>query len=147
MATKTKLNIYELLLLTPEEANKMLWEEIKKNKPDLQFIEDILAYSPVDVNVQNERGYTALILAAEWEKSKCIGLLLDHPKIDVNLPDKVYGLTPLMRAAYYERAWYIEQFLGHPMIDKTIKNRDGKTAWIMASDSIRKKFPKLNPNS
>ena len=107
-----KLEIYEYMVLTPEEATKMFWEESLKEKPDLQFIEDILAYSPIDVNVQNEWGWTALMLAADEGNEKCVELLLKHPGIVVNLQDE-----------------------------------DGDTAWDLATNSIRQKFPQLNPNS
>ena len=94
MQTKTKPDIFEIMVLTPEEATKMLWEELEKDNPDLELIKDILAYSPVDVKVRDYWDLTALIVAAKDGKEKCVELLLNHPGIDVNVQNK-----------YGERAW------------------------------------------
>jgi len=88
MQTEMKLNHYELFCLTPEEASELLWEKIKKNKPDLKFIEGIVGWCPIDVNVQNEIGYTALIYGAVMGRDKCVELLLNHPGIDVSIKDE-----------------------------------------------------------
>jgi ankyrin repeat protein len=83
-----KLEIYEYMVLTPEEATELFWEELEKDNPDLQVIEDILAYSPIDVNMQDRYGWTALIEAMYRRNEKCVELLLNHPGIDVNLQDE-----------------------------------------------------------
>jgi ankyrin repeat protein len=146
MQTETKLNIYELFCLTPEEASELLFEELKKKRPDLELIEDILTYTLVDVNVQGKWGYTALMLAAVWGKEKLVEMFLNHPKIDVNLQDED-GMTALILAVSTENEKYIELLLNHPGIDVTLKNHKGFTTWNFANNSIRQKFPKLNPNS
>ena len=112
MQTEKKTDIFDIMASTPEEATKMLREEFWKQTPDFQVIEDILAYSHIDVNLQDRNGRTALMVAAYRRNEKCVELLLNHPGIDV-----------------------------------TLKNHKGFTAWDFATDSIRKKFPKLNPNS
>jgi ankyrin repeat protein len=125
MQNETKLNIYELLLLTPEEANKLFSKEFWKEKPDLELIGDILAYSPVDVNLQDRYGWTALMRAAN--KEEYIELLLNHPGIDVNVQTES-GTTALMWAAYNENEKVVELLLNHPGIDITLKNKGGNTA-------------------
>jgi ankyrin repeat protein len=146
MQTENKLEIYELLVLTPEEASELLFEELKKKRPDLELIEDILTYTLVDVNLQDKWGWTALMLATIMGKEKFIELLLNHPGIDVNLQD-YDGWTALMGAAAMEREKCVELLLKHPGIDVTLKNHKGFTAWNFANNSIRQKLPKLNPNS
>jgi ankyrin repeat protein len=132
MATKTKLNIYELLLLTPEEANKMLREEFWKEIPDLELIGDILAYTLVDVNVKDNGGRTALVFAADWGNEKLVELLLNHPEIDVNLrPKEGYG--PLMRAANGGFEKCVKLLLGHPGIDVNVQTGSNWTALMIAA--------------
>jgi len=98
MAKKKKTDIipYELMLLTQEEATKLLLEEAKKETPDLQVVEDILAYSPIDVNIKDEWNDTPLMIVAGSKNVKCLKLLLKHPKIDVNVQDD--GTTALVSA-------------------------------------------------
>jgi ankyrin repeat protein len=147
MQTKTKPDIFEIMASTPEETTELFWEEISEFNSDLQLIEDIFAYTLVDVNVQTGSNWTALMRAAYWGNGKLLELLLSHPKIDVNLQDKG-GWTALMYAAYWGKEKSVELLLGYPGIDVNVQNQyNGKTAWDYATDSIRQKFPKLNPNS
>ena len=147
MQTETKLNIYELLLLTPKEASELFWEELEKDNPDLELIEDILTYSlAVDVNVQTKGGWTALMHAAVWGKEKLVEMFLNHPQIDVNVQDEK-GNTALMFAARGEDERTIELLLNHPGIDVNVQDKWGRTAWSLATDSIRQQFPQLNPNA
>jgi ankyrin repeat protein len=133
MATKTKLNIFKIMGLTPEEATKMLWGELKRERPDLQFIKDIIVYSPMSINcnVQNELGRTALMHAARFESEKSVELLLSYGGIDVNRQDK-WGRTALMLAARYGKEKSIGLLLKHPKIDVNVQNEDGETALIAA---------------
>jgi ankyrin repeat protein len=87
MAKKKKTDIFDIMVLTPEEASKMLLEEAKKETPDLQVIEDLLVHTLADVNIKDEWGGTALMYASTSKNIKCVELLLKHPKIDVNLQD------------------------------------------------------------
>jgi ankyrin repeat protein len=146
MQTENKLEIYELLVLTSEEANKLFSKEFWKERPDLQLIEDILAYISVDVNVQDEDGNTALMNAAYMGKEKCVELLLGYPGIDVNLQD-YDGWTALMWAADRGEEKPVELLLNHPGIKVNMEDEGGQTAWDLATDSIRQRFPQLNPRS
>jgi ankyrin repeat protein len=146
MQTKTKPDIFEIMASTPGEATELLWGELNKVIPDLQVIEDILAYTLVDVNVQNEDGMTALILAVSTENEKYIEPLLNHPGIKVNLQDK-WGNTALRYAAEWGREKVVELLLKHPGINVNLRDERGWTAWNLATISIRRKFPQLNPNS
>ena len=146
MQTETKPDIFEILTSTPEEVHKMLIEELKKDEPDLELIDDILTYTLVDVNAQDERGGAALMYAASEGKEKLLELLLSHPGIDVNLQDQEHW-TALMKAAFYERENCIKLLLNQPMIDVNVRSVGGWTAWGLTTYSIRQQFPKLNPNS
>jgi len=97
MAKKKKTDIFDIMVLTPEEASKMLLEEAKKETPDLQVIEDLLVHTLADVNIKDEWGWTALMNAAASKNVKCVELLLNRPGIDVNVQDKD-GWTALVGA-------------------------------------------------
>jgi len=178
MQTETKPDIFEIMASTPEEATELLWEELKKKRPDLQLIEDIITYTLVNVNLQNEWGWAALMRAADMGnekvvelllkhpgidvnvqdndgrtalmlaegKTECIELLLNHPGIDVNVQNK-WGYTALMFVANRGKENPVELLLNHPGIDVNVRDERGRTAWNFANNSIRQKFPKLNPNS
>jgi hypothetical protein len=146
MQTETKPDIFEILTSTPEEVHKMLIEELKKDEPDLELIDDILTYTLVDVNAQDERGWTALMRSARREDEKCLKLLLNHPGIDVNLQSED-GWTALIHAVMYERENCIKLLLNQPMIDVNVRSVGGWTAWGLTTYSIRQRFPKLFSNS
>jgi hypothetical protein len=140
MQTETKLNIYELFCLTPEEAHKVLWKEINKFNPDLQLIEDILAYSSVDVNLQTEIGRTALTEIGRTALTEAVGngnekvveLLLKQPGIDVNVQTE-WGRTALMFAAKQGKEKLVEMLLNHPGIDVNLRDEWGRTALMLAA--------------
>jgi ankyrin repeat protein len=141
MAKKKKLEIYEILLLEPEEASKLLLEEISKEIPDLRLIEDIIAYTSVDVNARDEYGWTALINAAynsgfmRFVNTKSIiELLLNHPKIDVNARDDG-GETALFKASGRGDSKCIKLFLNRSDINVNLKNKIGSTALMYAADN------------
>jgi ankyrin repeat protein len=142
MQTETKLNIYELLLLEPEEANKMLLKESREVNPDIQVIEDILAYTLVDVNARNEDGWTALMWAAHMGNEKVVELLLNHPGIDVNLQNES-GWTALMYGAFWGKEKSVELLLNHPGIDDNLRRNDGQIALVIAADQKKTKCVEL----
>jgi ankyrin repeat protein len=137
-----KLNQYELFRLTPEEATEMLWEELKKYEPDLQFIEDIFAYSPIDVNLQDKGGWTALMWTALFGNEKSLELLLNHPGIDVNEQDR-NGWTALIYTACWGKTKCVELLLNHPGIDVNVQDNGGRTALMLAADMGNEKLVEL----
>jgi serine/threonine-protein phosphatase 6 regulatory ankyrin repeat subunit B len=147
MQTEKKTDIFDIMASTPEEATKLFWVEFWKQTPDLQVIEDILAYSHIDVNLQDELGWSALMVASDRGNEKCVELLLKHPMIDVNLQRKG-GYMALMYAVSWGNEKVIELLLNHPKIVVNVQDEYGRTAWdFVNNSSIRQQFPQLNPNA
>ena len=102
-------SIYEIIIMTPENAGKVLYDECMKESPDMELIKNILELSPVDVNLQDKGGYTALMWASWKGRTEIVKLLLERPEILVNLQNE-WGLTALMLAS------------GHRKIENLIKD-------------------------
>ncbi|MBR3926465.1 MAG: ankyrin repeat domain-containing protein [Akkermansia sp.] len=62
----------------------------------------LLSAPGIDVNLENQQSYTALLCAAANGHTKCERLLLNIPEIDVNLAHDE-GFTPLCLAAFEGR--------------------------------------------
>lgn len=62
------------------------------------FVERLLAEPEIAVNIQNKKGNTAVMLAAQYADIDSLKLLLERPDIDINLQSKK-GETALMLAA------------------------------------------------
>jgi ankyrin repeat protein len=72
--------------------------------------------------------------------------ILAYTVVDINSKDS-NGWTALMLAADWGKGWVVELLLNHPGIDRTLKNKDGDTAWDLAYSNIIQKFPQLNPDA
>ena len=139
---------YSVIDVNSKDSNgqtALTWAaEWGKEKP----VELLLNHPGINVNLQGKWCCTALMWAALEGKEKVVELLLNHPGIDVNLKDDE-GQTALMLAmGLMAKEKVVELLLNHPGIDVKARNLyKGDTAWSLATDSIRQKFPKLNPNS
>ncbi len=116
----------------------MLLKAVKNNN-----IEDVkkALLNGEDINVQDEDGYTALLLASQSGNTEIVKLLLENPEktnIDVNIQNKD-GDTALIwafRLPFQEDMEIIKLLLENPEktnIDVNIKNKDGDTALMYAS--------------
>ena len=133
---KTKPNIYEIMLLTSEEAHNLLKGEIKKEDPDFELIRDIFEYSVVDINSKDYRGMTTLMCATIWGNEKIIELLLRHPEIDVNIQDEEIGWSALIYAVYNLQPKSVELLLKHPKIDVNVQDQWDRTALMYTVSDI-----------
>ncbi|KAF9972683.1 hypothetical protein BGZ73_004172 [Actinomortierella ambigua] len=82
----------------------------------------------IDVNVRDELGLTPLLHAVTNNNLQMVKLLLEHPKIDVNLKDLESGWTPLHRALYQGHLRIALALLAHKDIDVAVEDKDGYTA-------------------
>lgn len=113
----------------------------------VEIVRLLLLQPKIMVNARSSKnGASALMIASESSQTKVISLLLLHPEINVNLTDR-FGNTALMVAAENERGQVIYLLLNDRRIRKNLKrNEDGKTAWDLANNRIRREFPSLSPN-
>ncbi len=86
----------------------------------LLSVKELLNSPKTDVNVKNNEGWTALMIAVNPS---------DVDIVSEEMTDKI-----------------IEVLLKHPNIDLSIQNNDEETAWDIASEETCEKFPQLNPN-
>jgi ankyrin repeat protein len=124
-------DIYEIMIMDPVEVYEIFIDEIRESKPDLELIRDILAYSTIDINKKDSRGYPPLIIAARYEHELLIEFLLNQPNINVNVKDKE-DCTALYRALFLNNEPIAKMLLNHPEIDVNIQNEDGQTALMNA---------------
>ena len=92
----------------------MLFDEIKKSLPDIQFIKNLLEYSKIYVNWQNSGGETALMRATYIGHTENVKLLLERPEILVNLKDILVGFSSFV--------WATKN--GHTEIIELLKNKN-----------------------
>ncbi|KAF9161703.1 hypothetical protein DFQ26_004223 [Actinomortierella ambigua] len=82
----------------------------------------------IDINVRDEIGLTPLLHAVSKNNLEMVELLLQHPKIDVNVKDLESGWTALHRALYHGYLRIALALLAHKDIDPTVEDKDKNTA-------------------
>ena len=100
-----------------------------------------------EINSQDNRGATPLIIAAQNNSKDVVEFLLDQPRIDVNCA--FCGNTALMFAANNCNAHVVKQLL-RKKAKFDIKNKDGFTALAIAKEKFSEKLSdeqKKNLNS
>jgi ankyrin repeat protein len=106
------------------------------------------SYSVYDLILMDAEQSRTLLLNEIKKKDPDLELVKDilaYSVVDVNSKDS-FGYTALMQAAYWGKEKCVELLLNHPGIDRTLKNKDGDTAWDLAYSNIIQKFPQLNPD-
>ena len=79
------------------------------------------------VNACAQDGSTALYVAANQDKARCLELLLQAPGVDVNMAH-MDGSSALRSAASQGNVQCLELLLASPNIDVNVKDRFGITA-------------------
>jgi ankyrin repeat protein len=87
----------------------------------------------IDVNIKNDGGFTALILASYHGYKNMVEFLLKQPRINVNTPEGIhpvniqnkYGDTALIDASYKGDKEIVKLLLKQSEIDVTLKNNEG----------------------
>ena len=92
---------YELMMIPPNKKAEMIMKEIKKLKPNLNLVQDLIVLG-ANVNWQDEYGQTLMYMSVYQGYVKITRMLVDAGA-DVNVQDKNRnGETPLHRATYLE---------------------------------------------
>ena len=87
--------------------------------------------------------YTPLIYASTYGHSEVVGLLLQHPQIDVNKKGNMDESTALHVASQNGHSPVVELLLQHPQIDVNKGRNDGQTALHVASTLGRSEVVQL----
>lgn len=95
---------------------------------NLKKVKELIDYG-VDVNVQNEIGETALIIATYQDRRDIVKCLIEAGT-DVNIKNKG-GYTSLMQASYHNNITILKQLIDAGA-DVNSKNDDGRSALYFA---------------
>ena len=125
-------SVFDLIAMSPEDAGKVLSEECEKKNPNIELIQNILEFAPVNVNLKDEYGRTALMWASILGHTEIVRMLLQRPEIDVNLQTE-YGSTALMIASANGHTEIVRMLLEKPEILVNLQNSGGMTALMYAS--------------
>ncbi len=103
---------------------------VKNN--DIDGVRDFLLNENINVNLQDNFGKTALILASNDNNIEIVKLLLEHENINVNLQDYSEN-TALKLASIYEHIEIVKLLLENENINVNIQDQFGFTALMWAS--------------
>jgi phage pi2 protein 07 len=142
--TLNKIDINRIMLyrtgITIRKINILMFSCLYSNKLSSNMIVKMILECPnIDVNSQNENGWSALMYASNYSNSnsseKTVKMLLEHPKINVNLQNEE-GLSALMlisRSLNNSTEGTVKMLLDHPDIDINLQTKDGQTALSLLS--------------
>jgi len=92
----------------------------------LEKVKALCSDPPVNVNWQNEKGFTALSCACQNGHSLIVEHLLAQPKIDPNLGNNE-GATPLFLACQNAHEEVVSAMLADPRVDPNKPRNDQST--------------------
>ncbi len=96
------------------------------------IVQCLLMKDGIDINMRYKAGdLTPLLFACQRDDNEIICLLLDHPTININVPD-LKGTTALMIAAARGNREIVQRLLVKPEIQINIQNGHGITALMCA---------------
>ena len=103
-------------------------------KRDYETIKNLLSSRYFDINSEDFRGVTALHYAAELDDVELIKLILEQPKVRINVKTLDMGSTPLMIAAGNDKLEALKYLLERGA-DSSKTNNYGYTALMIAAES------------
>ena len=134
------LGISDLSLVDKNQFT-VLHHAAKKN--DERTIEILLAAkTKVDINAQNKRGMTPLMIACTEGCDAVVKVLLGCPSLDVNIADNS-GDTALLNACSKGNEAIVSMLLGHKDIKVNKANSNKDTALMIASNESHPGVVKL----
>ncbi|KAL1639381.1 hypothetical protein SLS58_007962 [Diplodia intermedia] len=95
------------------------------------ILEPILQTGRFDINTRDNRGWSPLALAVEYENLKTTGILLAHANTNPNIRDYC-GRTPLIQAARTGNTAIVQRLLIHDKTEPSLLDNNGKSALYFA---------------
>lgn len=155
-------NIIKLLLQIPEidinlsHVKACDIDEIEKNikiclyeqwfdaitDGNLKSVQNFIEKHKVDINAQNSKTNTGLIIAAYHGHKNIVKLLLQYPDININAQN-ISGMTAIMYAAQKGHENIVPMLLQSPKINVNVQDKDGMTALMWAATNRQTNIVKL----
>ncbi len=129
---------YELMIIPPNKKAEMIIEEIKKWKPNLNLVSDLIVLG-ANLEWQDEDGVTPLHKAIRWDKVEIARMLIEA-QADVNVQDK-FNRTPLREATWNGQVEIVKMLIGAGA-RKDIRDDEGKLPYDFARTEELKKLLK-----
>jgi ankyrin repeat protein len=124
-----------------KENTNPVEEDILKNEwfnaiynNDINKVKELIK-NGIDINIQNYKGETALIIISTYENIEIFEILLNQRDININIQE-CRGYTPLMRTVLFKNFKEFNILLKRPDIDINIKNKFNQTVLMIASHLI-----------
>ena len=100
---------------------------------DIAAVKELLSTpSEINVNAENNEGFTALMAAGHYGHAEVAQLLLQNSGIDVNHQNR-WGFTALRWASSSGHTKVVEILLKADGIDATVRDSNGNTALMVAA--------------
>ena len=129
---------YELMMVSPNKKAEMIKEEIKKSKPNLNLIQDLITLGAnLDWQIEEEFNYTLFHWATIDGELEIVKMLIDA-KANPNLKN-LWGWTALHCAAMYNKV-EIARMLIDAGANVNITNKEG---WTALHEAARKGHTKI----
>merc|ERR1719173_193108 len=93
----------------------------------------LIQHSKIEPNLQNNRGFDALIRASEKGHPTIVKQLLGHPSIELNQQTLEKEQCSLMFASHRGYCKIVELLLAHTKIQVNVQAFEGRTALMMAA--------------
>ena len=119
---------YELMIIPPNKKGEMLMKEIKKDKPNLNLVSDLIVLG-TNVDWQDDYGRTALHYCGQYDHLEIAKMLIDAGA-DVNIQHS-RGWTPLHIFTFYNHSRIVRMLLDAGA-DKTISDNEGRLPYELA---------------
>ena len=129
---------YELMIIPPNKKGEMLMKEIKKDKPNLNLVNDLIALG-ANLDWQDDYGRTALHHCGQYDHLEIAKMLIDAGA-DVNIQHS-RGWTPLHIFTFYNHSRIVRMLLDAGA-DKTISDNEGRLPYELADTQELKKLLK-----
>ena len=129
---------YELMIIPPNKKAEMIVGEIKKWKPNLNLVSDLIALGS-NLEWKDEDGVTPLLVAIRWDKVEITRMLIEA-QADVNVQDK-FNRTPLREATWNGQVEIVKMLIGAGA-RKDIRDDEGKFPYDLADNEELKKLLK-----
>jgi ankyrin repeat protein len=100
----------------------------------LRIVKSLLLRPDLDINAQDDEGYTALMYAAKLGLQSLVECLLSHPDISVNSTTFKTNTTALMLACAGGHRGVVELLLARPDVDVEVRDSSERSALTISVD-------------